>query len=287
MAVTVNVNLKATAGGTANALTADFTPNASLDDKRIVFVRAALANDSSTVTLDTDGSGAKNVTQLGGQSLLVGDIAGAGHELMFMYNLAGTRWELLNPANKTDRRGTTYYLHSGTAAFERWYTQTVFGITVSTAARARDVLVAHPFIVERKITIDRIGIEITAAGTAGSVVRLGIYNDDGNIYPGTPLINAGTIAGDSATVQSIVINQEMEAGLYWLIYWHNSVASITFRAFGAEAGMLGMPSTLGGVNPANLINLTATYSATLPNPFTAGGAFASQASPVIAVRLSA
>jgi len=66
-------------------------------------------------------------------------------------------------------------------------------------------------------TIDRIGAEVTSAGESGSVVRLGIYNDDGTGYPGALLLDAGTIDGTSATVQPITISQAVNAGLYWFV----------------------------------------------------------------------
>ena len=40
---------------------------------------------------------AYTITKLGGAALAVGDIAGNLHELILRYNLANTRWELVNP----------------------------------------------------------------------------------------------------------------------------------------------------------------------------------------------
>lgn len=89
----------AAAGGTANALTATFTPaNAALTDGLCIRVRALYANTSTTVTLNVDALGAQNIKKNGNQALAVGSIANPGHELILTYNLAGTRWELQNPA---------------------------------------------------------------------------------------------------------------------------------------------------------------------------------------------
>ena len=73
-----------------------------------------------------------------------------------------------------------------------------------------------PWTVRRTMQFVRIGAEVTAAGEAGSVVRLGIYADDGTGYPGALVLDAGTIAGDSATVQEITIAQVLTPGLYWI-----------------------------------------------------------------------
>lgn len=89
----------AIAGGTANALTATYTPPiTALADGLLVWLRAAAASSSTTPTLNVDGLGAKTITRNGGDALQVSDIPAAGAELILRYNLANTRWELLNPA---------------------------------------------------------------------------------------------------------------------------------------------------------------------------------------------
>lgn len=73
-----------------------------------------------------------------------------------------------------------------------------------------------PWLVTRPLTIDRLGAEVTTVGDAGSKVRLGIYGDTGNAYPGALLLDAGQIAGDSATVQQLTVSLVMTPGLYWI-----------------------------------------------------------------------
>jgi hypothetical protein len=73
-----------------------------------------------------------------------------------------------------------------------------------------------PFPVPAAITLTRIGAEVTVVGESGSKLRLGIYGDNGNGYPGELVIDAGTINGDSATVQEITISQPLQPGLYWI-----------------------------------------------------------------------
>ncbi len=72
-----------------------------------------------------------------------------------------------------------------------------------------------PFVVSDVLSIDRIGAEITIVGEAGSKLRLGIYSDlDG--LPDQLLLDAGQIAADSATVQELVCNLTLGAGVYWV-----------------------------------------------------------------------
>jgi len=73
-----------------------------------------------------------------------------------------------------------------------------------------------PWIVPKAITITKLGAEVTVVGESGSKVRLGIYNDNGSCYPGTLLLDAGQIAGDSATVQELTVSQAIPAGIYWV-----------------------------------------------------------------------
>jgi hypothetical protein len=66
-------------------------------------------------------------------------------------------------------------------------------------------------------TADRIGIEVTIAGTAAtSVHRLGIWADSSGV-PGTLLVDAGTVATDSTGLKEATISQALAANtLYWL-----------------------------------------------------------------------
>lgn len=72
------------------------------------------------------------------------------------------------------------------------------------------------FVVNRGFAIDRIGAEVTTVGEAGSKFRIGVYADNGSCYPGSLLLDAGQIAGDSATVQDLTVSLSFAAGLYWI-----------------------------------------------------------------------
>lgn len=87
------------AGGTADALTATYSPaHTALVDGMICWVRATAANATTTPTFAPDGLTAHAITKFGGSALAAGDIAGNLVEIILRYNLANTRWELLNPA---------------------------------------------------------------------------------------------------------------------------------------------------------------------------------------------
>lgn len=86
-------------GGTGSAITAAYTPaTLVLSDGLLLSVRSPGANTSPTPTFSPDGLGATAITKMGGQQLASGDIPGQYAEILLRYNLAHTRWELLNPA---------------------------------------------------------------------------------------------------------------------------------------------------------------------------------------------
>jgi len=89
----------AAAAGTVDAITSDYTPDVSLADLTLVAFVATGANTSTTPTFAPDGLTAHTITKRGGAALVAGDIPGAGAVCIVEYNLANTRWELLNPGN--------------------------------------------------------------------------------------------------------------------------------------------------------------------------------------------
>jgi len=93
----------AVAGGTANALTATYNPAiTSLTDGLELKFRAASTITSTTPTFAPNGLTARTIVREGGAALLKSDIIALA-EYTIVYNLANTRWELVNPSDKTIR----------------------------------------------------------------------------------------------------------------------------------------------------------------------------------------
>lgn len=93
---------------------------------------------------------------------------------------------------------------------------TLGGTPSASSAMGNGTLRASPIKFDRAVRLDRIGAEVTTIGEAGSLIRLGIYRDNGNFYPGNLILDAGTILGDSAAIQAITIDQALAPGVYWL-----------------------------------------------------------------------
>lgn len=97
----------AAAGGTADVITASYTPAVTvLSDGLLLGVRFAAANATTAPTFSPDGLTARAITKNGGALLAAGDIVGNLSEGILRYNLANTRWELLNPSIVTKNIGT-------------------------------------------------------------------------------------------------------------------------------------------------------------------------------------
>lgn len=98
----------AAAGGTADAITATFSPAVtSLTNGMTLYVRAALANTTSTPTFSPNGLAATTIVRANNQPLTAGDIAGAGHWLELQYDSTLAKWVLQNPL-RPDLASKTY-----------------------------------------------------------------------------------------------------------------------------------------------------------------------------------
>lgn len=142
------------------------------------------------------------------------------------------------------------------------------------AGLAVDTLQAFPFYSGRGGNLDRIAIEVTTEGGAGSVSRFGIYTStsNDNLYPSTLLVDSGefdTSAVGGIGVKSVTISVKLYPNrVYWAIILFGT-ASPTIRIPGIATAVMGDPSTLSAVHNQK-ITATQTYGA-LPSSFPAGG----------------
>ena len=91
------------------------------------------------------------------------------------------------------------------------------GSVTATRSYGANELRLTPYRVRSSQTFDRFAIEVTTAGGAGTVFRLGIWNHNSATgRPGTLLLDAGTVAGDSAAGVEKTISQLLSPGWYWL-----------------------------------------------------------------------
>ncbi len=103
-------------------------------------------------------------------------------------------------------------------SFPKWVTGNLYGIPaygVTTRLLTQGEQQAAPIWVPNTVTATSLKIEVTTIGSTGSVIRLGIYNDNLG-QPGTLLVDAGTVSGTTTGVKSATISQVLTPGLYWL-----------------------------------------------------------------------
>lgn len=179
------------------------------------------------------------------------------------------------------------YRKTGTTTFERWYNQSIVCTALTTVALSKDILRYIPLVIPRDCTMEKLGMEITGAGTAGSVVKIELFNSS-NGLPNTVVNTGGTILGDSATSQMLTISQALTAGLYFVATNHNSTANITFRAvpIASLANIHGLPNT-AGANIATYFYKSQVYTSPFASPATVPDTVATAVSPACNFYLSA
>lgn len=140
--VNANALLIAIAGGTANALTATFSPSlTALVNGQPLFVRIAAPNTTTNPTLNVDGLGAKTIVKGANIALAPGDLAGSGFWAILQYDVTLDRFVLANPALGAPQivvSGDSGWMDIGGGVIRQW------GVTgnVSTSA---SIIFPRPF----------------------------------------------------------------------------------------------------------------------------------------------
>lgn len=99
----------------------------------------------------------------------------------------------------------------------------------SSAALASEFEHAIRFEVGATTRFTTLGIEVVS-GTASNVVRLGVRYDNGRGYPGTLLVDAGTIdAATNGFKTASAFDQTLTPGRWWLTATHQVATGATVR----------------------------------------------------------
>jgi hypothetical protein len=125
-----------------------------------------------------------------------------------------------------------------------------------------------PLHISKRLTFDRIGIEVTSFGASTAVCRLGIWADTGAGYPGALVLDAGTVATETPNgSKEITISKVLNPGLYWLGYVAQ-VINCTVRHHAGAAGMnTGLPTNTN-ITPGNYSVEGVTGALSAQDPFT-------------------
>jgi len=142
----------------------------------------------------------------------------------------------------------------------------------TTASGVIDVL---PFYVPANQTFNRIAINVTTVATGEC--RLGIYADNGNVYPGALVLDAGTVLTGGATgIREITVSLNLTPNLYWLARLQNAAPSLQGVGVGG----------LIALGTADLVNVITGFRANqafgvLPNPYPTGASNLTGARPAV------
>lgn len=73
-----------------------------------------------------------------------------------------------------------------------------------------------PWIVSKRVTLTRLGVDVSGAGEAGAKVRPVLYADGGDGYPGALVVDGGQLAADAVAVPEATVSVVLEPGVYWI-----------------------------------------------------------------------
>jgi hypothetical protein len=130
-----------------------------------------------------------------------------------------------------------------------------------------------PVYFHRSVTIDRIGLEVTTAAEAASTLRLGVYSDNGNLYPGLLIADCGTVASDSLGVKEITLSDlVIPAGVVWVgaAFQGQPAARANVRTISGAPPCAGV-SASAGVSATNTGYLNAVGPGALPSNWSSAG----------------
>lgn len=96
------------------------------------------------------------------------------------------------------------------------YTANVYGAEIDSLMTAAVALFV-PFLVPVGGSYDRFAFDLATAGTAGSVMRMGVHNNTaGSFFPSTLHTDLGTADSTVADDHDETIDIDLNRGVYWL-----------------------------------------------------------------------
>ena len=145
-------------------------------------------------------------------------------------------------------------------------------------------IVAIPFYLPAMPNlVDEIVIKVTTA-EVGKNARMGVYADDGSLYPGRRLLDAGEVSIGTTGLKKLSVDESLPRGLVWLALHANPTSQVTVVFTAYKASVDKGAWVILGQDPSLLIpyvgwRVSSTYGP-LPAVYPAG-ATRQQTSPVV------
>ena len=141
----------------------------------------------------------------------------------------------------------------------------------TSAALGFGTLRVSPWIVTATVPVVRLFAEHTVAGDAASVLRLGIYADDGTGKPGALIVDGGTLAtGGTAAAAEVTISKTISPGLYWVggvVQGSGTQPTIRTTSVSTIPSVIPLGTTLPVANTVASGWSVSGVTAALPDPF--------------------
>jgi len=124
--------------------------------------------------------------------------------------------------------------------------------TVGGIALVADTAYGCSLWVPEAKAIDRIGVNVTVAGTAAAVGRLSIYAEGADGLPGALLLDAGTVLIDTATGREATVAYTLPAGVVWMVFTPGVACSINSMLLTSGVRAHGAGSLTTGVRDGTI-----------------------------------
>jgi hypothetical protein len=246
----------------AGSVTINLPTASGIDGRVYTIIRTDVAGSTNTVTIDA------NSTETIDGGLI--HYLWPAESILLQSN--GTNWF---SRARTPVAGNSYFI-KGATADRRYMAGSAPGrvgvIGNASTGPALNFLRAFPFMVQKTTQFDLLSIYIVTVGGAGSAARLGIYADNGNMFPGALIYETGSI--DCATGTGWKDNtitsslQIFQPGLYWLGAVYGTATPLP-KVLNSLTGLLylGFDNTLSANSGAFFYQQSHTFGA-FPQPFT-------------------
>lgn len=248
------------AGGAADVITATYSPVPSGPaDGQLYCFRALAANATTTPTFAPNGATARTIVKQGGTALAVGDIPAANAEVILRYNLANTRYELLNPKSLSSVAAANL----ADSALGGYIGMINGTIVTSRAASAETIAIKTKAGADPSATDPVIFVFRNATLATGDYTVLSAVGPLSVVIPST-----ATLGASNATAFNVWLTIFNDAGTLRL-----GVTNPTVRTAGA--------TTFLQLQDNSISSSTLTPASTAGVLYTTGGAVASKAMRVI------
>jgi hypothetical protein len=256
-------------GTAATAATGDFAATSHTHTGTQVTVDASGFNGNLTTSDDTVQEVAQKLDDLVIPAAGIPDPGGANDD--FLQRKAGA-WTYRTPAQvKTDlgvSRGGILNHGQNALPSGRYISNSLAQASMAQNFTPNSLWFC-PFVAPFDVTIDRLCVEVTTAGAASSLGRIGIYAVTGGV-PAALIRDAGTFDGSALGVKELTLDPTvtLSGGTnYAFAFFHNSGSNMAMRAFSFVGAMQLSEAAAGGnvTSPRRSWNRLLTFT-TLPDP---------------------